>query len=222
MADRRHRDVPFSYDRLPPHDVEAEEAVIASALVDEHAAGKLVPIVKPEEFFRTEHGLLWSAITDLTTRGEIANQITVAHELSRRNRLEDAGGQTAMAEMIRRLPSSVGCEWYAGIVHRMAQYRGLIQAAYSVAELAYSTPADFESAYGKALETVLQAADGADTPGSDVATAAEVLKDGLPGVTVAANAAVSYPLPRTWRVVWTIGGTTPSFTITGIQVSYIN
>lgn len=44
----------------------------------------------------------------------------------------------------------------------------------------------------------------------------------FPGVTVAANAAVSYPLPRTWRVVWTIGGATPSFTITSVQVAYIN
>lgn len=42
-----------------------------------------------------------------------------------------------------------------------------------------------------------------------------------PGATVAANAAVSYPLPRTWRVVWTIGGTTPSFTITNVQVAYV-
>ena len=43
-----------------------------------------------------------------------------------------------------------------------------------------------------------------------------------PGVTVAANAAVSHPMPRTWRVVWTIGGTTPSFTITNIQVGYVS
>ena len=42
-----------------------------------------------------------------------------------------------------------------------------------------------------------------------------------PGVTPAANAAVSYPLPRTWRVVWTLGGTSPSFTITNVQVAYI-
>ena len=42
-----------------------------------------------------------------------------------------------------------------------------------------------------------------------------------PGVTSAANAAVSYPLPRTWRVAWTIGGTTPSFSITSVQVGYI-
>ena len=42
-----------------------------------------------------------------------------------------------------------------------------------------------------------------------------------PGVTSAANAAVSYPLPRTWRVAWTIGGTTPSFAITAVQVGYI-
>lgn len=42
-----------------------------------------------------------------------------------------------------------------------------------------------------------------------------------PGVTPAANAAVSYPLPRTWRVVWTLGGTSPSFTITNIQVAYV-
>ena len=42
-----------------------------------------------------------------------------------------------------------------------------------------------------------------------------------PGVTPAANAAVSYPLPRTWRVVWTLGGTSPSFTINNVQVAYI-
>ena len=43
-----------------------------------------------------------------------------------------------------------------------------------------------------------------------------------PSVTPAANAAVSFPIPRTWRVVWTIGGTTPSFTITNVQVAYVN
>jgi hypothetical protein len=43
-----------------------------------------------------------------------------------------------------------------------------------------------------------------------------------PGITVAANAAVSAPMPRTWRIMWTIGGTTPSFTITNIQVAYVN
>ena len=61
---------------------------------------------------------------------------------------------------------------------------------------------------------------GAATP--SITAAGNAVLAIFPGVTVAANAAVSYPLPRTWRVVWTIGGTTPSFTITGIQVSYIN
>jgi hypothetical protein len=63
-----------------------------------------------------------------------------------------------------------------------------------------------------------------DIPGASTASitaTGTALLSVYPGVTVAANAAVSFPLPRTWRVVWTIGGTTPSFTITNIQVGYI-
>jgi len=66
-----------------------------------------------------------------------------------------------------------------------------------------------------------------DLPGAATASltaanaSSNVVLTVFPGVTVAANAAVSYPLPRTWRVVWTIGGTTPSFAITAIQVAYL-
>jgi len=61
---------------------------------------------------------------------------------------------------------------------------------------------------------------GAVTP-SITATGTTVMTI-YPGATVAANAAISYPLPRTWRLAYTIGGTTPSFTITNVQVAYIN
>jgi hypothetical protein len=62
---------------------------------------------------------------DLWARDEAINQITVAHELARKEHLEDAGGQTYLAEVIRRLPTSLGAEFYAQIVKRDSTYRGL-------------------------------------------------------------------------------------------------
>lgn len=142
-------------ERLPPHDIEAEEAVIASLMVDPQAMLAVVGILKPVDFFREKNGWVFDACVSLWNRDEVINQITVAHELATKDLLEDVGGQTYLADIIRRLPTSLGAEFYARIVKRDATYRGLIHAATGIMQMAYEAPAEIESVFSKA-ENLLQ------------------------------------------------------------------
>ncbi len=139
----------YPFEKLPPHDVEAEEAVIAAAMVDADAIYRIAPILKPSDFFREKNAWVYQACTDLWARDEAINQITVAHELARAERLDDVGGQAYLADTIRRLPTSVGVEFYAQIVKRDSTYRGLINAASGIMGLAFEAPADIESVLAK-------------------------------------------------------------------------
>jgi replicative DNA helicase len=141
-------------EKLPPHDIEAEEAVVASLLVDPEAIYKVAPRLKAEDFFREKNAWIYQACRALWDRSESINQITVAHELARSGRLEDVGGVTYLSRLITELPTSVGVEHYAGIVQRDATYRKLISAAGHIAQLAYEGGADVGEALGRA-ETLL-------------------------------------------------------------------
>src|SRR3989337_3830339 len=84
-------------ERLPPFDAEAEEAVLASLMVDEDAIFKVQGVVRPEDFYREQNRWTYEACLALWERNEAINQVTVAHELARRAQLDEAGG--------RRFPS---------------------------------------------------------------------------------------------------------------------
>jgi replicative DNA helicase len=143
-------------ERLPPHDIEAEEAVVASLLVDNEAIIRVSGILRPDDFFREKNGWVFDACITLWNRGEAINEITVAHELARRERLEPAGGHAFLSQLISDLPTTVGVEDYARIVGRDAVYRRLISAASSMAQAAYEGGPDLDAVLGRA-ETMLMA-----------------------------------------------------------------
>ncbi|MCZ2111416.1 MAG: replicative DNA helicase [Dehalococcoidia bacterium] len=143
------------FERLPPHDIEAEESVVAALMVDPQAILAVYNILKPIDFFREKNGWIYDACVELWNRDEAINQITVAHELARRDQLEDAGGQAYLSDIIRRLPTSLGAEFYARIVKRDATYRGLIAASTAIMQMAYEAPAELEQVFSRA-EDLLQ------------------------------------------------------------------
>jgi replicative DNA helicase len=114
-------------EKLPPHDVEAEDAIVASLLVDSEAIHHVASIVKPADFFREKNAWAYEACLALFDRNEAINQVTVAHELARRERLEEIGGAAYLSRLVAELPTAVGVEHYARIVKRDAIYRQLIQ-----------------------------------------------------------------------------------------------
>ena len=124
-------------EKLPPHDVEAEGSVIASLMVDAEAIYKVVPFLQPQHFFREKNRWILEACYDLWQRNEPINQITVAHELGRRGRLEEVGGVAYLSQLITDLPTSLVAEPCARLVQRDAIYRELIGAAQQIAQMAF-------------------------------------------------------------------------------------
>ena len=122
--------------RQLPSDVDAEEAVIASLMVDEDAVYKVNGIIRPEDFYREQNRWTFEACLALMERGESINQVTVAHEMARRDRLEDAGGPGFLSRVVAELPTPIGVEHYAHIVQRDSIYRNLIGATRQIAEMA--------------------------------------------------------------------------------------
>lgn len=122
--------------RQLPSDVDAEEAVIASLMVDEDAVYKVNGIIRPEDFYREQNRWTFEACLALMERGESINQVTVAHEMARRDRLEDAGGPGFLSRVVAELPTPIGVEHYAHIVQRDSVYRNLIGATRQIAEMA--------------------------------------------------------------------------------------
>src|SRR3970040_2007479 len=105
-------------EKLPPHDIEAEEAVIASLLVDPEAIYRVAPTLNPEDFFREKNAWAFEACLALWERNQSINQITVSHELARRGRLEEVGGAAYLSRLVTALPPSLVAEHYAALLQR--------------------------------------------------------------------------------------------------------
>ena len=149
-------------EKLPPHDTEAEEAVIASLLVDPDAIYRVGSSLKSEDFFREKNAWVFEACLSLWDRREMINQITVSHELARRDRLEEIGGAAYLSQLITDLPTPLGAEYYAQIIQRDASYRKLIGAAQQIVQLAYQGGPDIAGALGRA-ETMISSIRGGET-----------------------------------------------------------
>ncbi|MHB8377131.1 MAG: replicative DNA helicase [Dehalococcoidia bacterium] len=142
-------------EKLPPFDIEAEEAVIASLLVDEEAIGRVEGVVQPEDFYRDQNRWAYDACLALWARNEPINQVTLAHELARREKLDDVGGLPYLARVTMELATPVGVEHYARIVKRDATYRAMITVGSQIVQMAYQGGPDLDGAIGRAENLVM-------------------------------------------------------------------
>ena len=143
-------------EKLPPHNVEAEEAVIGSLLVDPDAIVKTAIFLKPEAFYREKNRWLYEACLALYERNEAINQITVAQELARQGKLEEIGGVAYLSHLVSVLPTSVHVEYYAQIVHRLSIMRRLIVAAGRIAAVGYDAEPDLDAALSRAEDILFK------------------------------------------------------------------
>jgi replicative DNA helicase len=143
-------------ERLPPHDVEAEEAVIGSLLIDPEAILKIAASLKPEDFFSETNRAIYQACFSLYQRNEVINQITVAHELARQDKLEQVGGAAFLSHLISNVPTSLHVEYYAQIVSNTAVMRRLIAAARQIEALGYEASPDIEASLNDAEDILFK------------------------------------------------------------------
>jgi len=145
-------------EKLPPHDVDAEEATLGSLLIDPEAIFKVATFLKKEDFFVDINQWVYQACLSLYQRPqrEAINQITVAHELMQEGLLEQAGGVAYLSHLISIVPTSLHIEHYAEIVSRMATMRRLIDAAGEIATIGYNADSDIDGSLNKAEDILFK------------------------------------------------------------------
>ena len=136
--------------KLPPHDLDAEEAVLGSLLIDPEAIFKVAPVLKAEDFYREKNRWVYESCFSIYERREVINQITVASEMARLQKLEAAGGAAYLSHLVYQVPTSVHAEYYANIVRRLSLMRQLISASNRIAAIGYDAPPDVDEALDKA------------------------------------------------------------------------
>ncbi len=140
--------------RLPPNDNDAEEAVIGSLLIDGTAIFQIADFLQPADFYFEQNQGLYDACMELFKRDEAINQVTLAQELSRQNRLESCGGAARLSYLISVCPTSLDIEYYARIVYRLSVMRQMIAAGDRISAIGYEAGPDVEDSLAKA-ESVL-------------------------------------------------------------------
>src|SRR5438105_3735540 len=110
-------------ERVPPHNLEAEESVLGSMMLSAEATAEVIEEIKPEDFYRSSHRAIYEALVHLYGRGEPVDAITAVEELKRRGVLEDVGGPLRVHELVEQVPTPAAARNYARIVHELALLR---------------------------------------------------------------------------------------------------
>ena len=114
--------------RVPPHSQEAEVSVLGAILIDNRALNRALEWIKPEDFYRGAHRLIFQAMIDLADRGEPIDVITLTEIIQTRGQMEATGGQAPLVALVDSVPTSANVENYARIVREKAILRRLIEA----------------------------------------------------------------------------------------------
>lgn len=143
-------EMPTGVERPVPYDLQAEEAVLGSLLLDRDAIIKIAPFLRPEDFYREAHGWIYAAVLELYGKREPPDPVTLSAELDRSGRLEQIGGYSFLVNLINRTPTAVHIEYYAHIVERTSVLRRLISAGGEIAALGYSEEKETSQVLDKA------------------------------------------------------------------------
>jgi replicative DNA helicase len=125
-------------DRLPPQNLEAEQGVLGSILLDNDVLHEVVPILKVEDFYRDTHQVIYRTIRDLYDLGKAIDYITLAEELTRRDQFKAIGGDDTLSGILNSVPIAANAKYYAQIVHEKATSRELIECANEMLREGYS------------------------------------------------------------------------------------
>ena len=145
--------------RLAPHNLDAEQAVLGSCLLDRDAIVRLAPHLDPEDFFRIEHASIWRAMVALYQRREPIDILLLASELRRSGALQTLEtGEAYLAELVGATPTAVHVDYYAGRVRETAIRRRLARSANEIATVAYNEALPLSEVITRADEALHDAA----------------------------------------------------------------
>jgi replicative DNA helicase len=143
---------------VPPHSIEAEMSTLGSMMLDQHAIEKVAEILRPDDFYREAHRILYEVILSLAERHIPVDLLTVQEELRRRDQLEEIGGLPALVQIVESVPTASNAEYYARIVEEKAILRRLIRAAHDILQLADDPELELQDVIDRAEQAIFSVA----------------------------------------------------------------
>lgn len=131
--------------KVPPHDIEAEQAVIGSMLTDQEAVYAAIERLKPEDFYREDNKQIYTAILNIYNKAEPIDIITLKAELSSMGKLDAVGGLEYIVELPEKVPTTANVDRYIKIVEEKSLLRNLIRAANEILSSGYAQEHDVEN-----------------------------------------------------------------------------
>ena len=128
--------------RVPPHNVEAEKALLGSVMIRPEVMHDVVDLVGEKSFYSPQHALIWSALFELHSKSTPIDLLSLSARLKERGALEQIGGMSYLTELINTVPSSANAVHYGEIVEKKHIMRELLRAAEHITGLGYDEEAD--------------------------------------------------------------------------------
>jgi len=146
------------FGRVPPHNIEAEQATLGSILIDNEAIYKVIDFLEPNHFYRTSHQIIYETMIELFERNEPIDLLTLSEELKKKGKLEEVGGFSYLATLTNITPTALNIDTYAKIVEEKAVLRELIKAGIDIINLAFQQEEDSGTILDKSQEILYQIA----------------------------------------------------------------
>lgn len=141
-------------DRIPPQNIEAEEAILGGILLDPEAISRVAELLQPESFALKSHQIIYRATLTLHFQGKPTDLMTVTTWLADQKLLEQVGGQLKLTQLVDRTVSAVNIDQYGLLVLDKKIRRSLITGGHNIIELAYDTSQDLETVLDKAEQQI--------------------------------------------------------------------
>ena len=146
----------MGFDRTPPQDMAAEQCVLGAMLLSKDAIADVAEIIKGADFYRPAHETVYDAITDLYSRGEPADAITVAAELTKRGEMARIGGAPYLHTLVASVPMAANAGYYAHIVREKSILRRLVEAGTKIVQISYAGEGQVDDVVDQAQAEIYQ------------------------------------------------------------------
>ena len=157
MTDRRlKKQKEPSFHQVPPQSLDAEDSILSAVLVDNDTLLDVVEILLPEDFYKSAHQKIYTAIVELFSRNEPVDLVTLTNILREQNRLEEVGGAMYLAKLLDAVPMAVNAPYYAKIVHDKACLRRLIEKSNDIVRRCFEDSGDVEDVLDFAERTIFE------------------------------------------------------------------
>ena len=144
---------------MPPQDIEAEQAVLGSMLIDPVAPVEVMEIIGEDDFYRVSHRHIFSAMIELFERGESIDVLTVRSVIERRGVLDDVGGSAYLTRLSDAVFSAANVSAYARVVHSRSMVRQLLERTSQIAAECYTHSGEADELLDEAERSIFEIAD---------------------------------------------------------------